>query len=309
MVDFKSLKNRSKDSLSRLTNEVEKMKAPASQKAEDDRFWQPTVDQAGNGSATIRFLPEPAIDGDDALPWVRLFTHGFQGPSGSWYIENSLTTIGKNDPCSEYNTKLWNSGIESDKNIARDQKRRVSYISNILVLEDPGNPENEGKTFLYRYGVKIFDKLNEAMHPEFEDEQAFNPFNPWEGADFKLRIRKVAKYRNYDKSTFSTPKAMGMKDEEIEKVWNGLYSLKEFTDEKNFKPYTELLTRLNSVVGFDTQSGTAAAPQPKVQEKVKGPVAESSEDDDEPPFDPDPKAEDDEDDDTLEYFQKLANAD
>lgn len=306
MANISALKNRSKKSLDRLTEQVEKMKAPSSAKAEDDRFWKPTVDTAGNGSATIRFLPEPAVDGDDALPWVRVFTHGFQGPSGSWYIENSLTTMGQQDPVSEYNTKLWNSGVESDKQIARDQKRRLSYISNIEVLEDPTNPENVGKTFLYRYGVKIFDKVNEAMHPEFDDEVAFNPFDPWEGAPFKLRIRKVAGFRNYDKSSFADPKAMDRTDEEIEKLWNSLYSLKDFHDPKHFKSYDELLGSLNRVVGFDTQGNVPeSAPvsqAPAPQGKAK------AEEDESTPFDIDNNIGDD-DDEILKEFQRLADAD
>lgn len=301
MAKLSDLKNRSKNSLDRLTQEIEKMKAPARSNRDDDRFWSPTVDQSGNGRAVIRFLPEPAADGDNATPWVRVFSHGFQGPTGSWYIENSLTTIGQNDPVSDYNSKLWNSGIESDKNIARDQKRRLHYISNILVVEDPGNPENEGKTFLYKYGTKIFDKVQEAMHPEFEDETAFNPFNIWEGADFNLRIRKVAGYRNYDKSGFSKPAPLSMDDAEIEKMWNNLPSLQEFLDPKNFKSYDELLSQLNRVVGFDTRGGdTSATPKAKVKESQTVPESES------PPFDIETDSDDGE---LSDYFQSLADAD
>lgn len=308
MTNISALKNRSKKSLDRLTEQVEKMKAPASAKAEDDRFWKPTVDQSGNGSATIRFLPEPSVDGDDALPWVRVFTHGFKGPSGSWYIENSLTTIGQQDPVSEYNTKLWNSGVESDKDIARDQKRRLGYISNIEVIDDPAAPENNGKTFLYRYGVKIFDKLNEAMHPEFEDETAFNPFDPWDGADFKLRIRQVAGYRNYDKSGFADPKPMERTDEEIEKLWNSLYSLKDFHDPKHFKSYDELLGSLNRVVGFDTQGGVSEESESAPAPKSKRPSAPAKAETEDAPFDIDSTSSDD-DDEILKEFQRLADAD
>jgi len=185
----------------------------------DDRFWVPEVDASGNGYAVIRFLDTPAVDGEDGLPWIQIWSHGFQGPGG-WYIENSLTTLGKTDPVSEYNTVLWNSGIEANKEIARKQKRKLSYISNVLVISDPKRPSNEGKVFLFKYGKKIFEKIKAQLEPEFQDETPMNPFDFWKGADFKLKIRNYEGYRNYDKSEFAAPAALYNGDDtQIEKVW------------------------------------------------------------------------------------------
>jgi len=201
--------------------------------------------------AVIRFLPAPAVDGDDALPWVRVFSHGFQGPGG-WYIENSLTTLNQKDPVSEYNSTLWNSGIEANKEIARKQKRRLHYISNILVVSDPAHPENEGQVRLFKFGKKIFDKITEAMNPEFADEVPVNPFDLWDGANFKLKIRNVEGYRNYDKSEFADKEpVMGGDDDKLENLWKQEYSLKEFLEEKNFKSYDVLKARLDKVLGFE----------------------------------------------------------
>jgi len=251
MSDFSALK-RNRNSFDKLTKAIESTtQTTESGSKEDDRFWQPEVDKAGNGMAVIRFLPAPAADGDDALPWVRVFNHGFQGPGG-WYIENSLTTLNQKDPVSEYNSILWNSGIEANKEIARKQKRRLTYISNILVVSDPKNPENEGQIKLYKYGKKIFDKISEAMNPEFEDETPLNPFDFWEGANFKIKIRQVEGYRNYDKSEFDKPSALlDGDDAKLESLWKKEHSLKEFLDPKHFKPYDTLKARLDKVLGLD----------------------------------------------------------
>jgi len=253
MSSFANLK-RSRNDLDKLTKAIEDTTSPTSKEAgskDDTRLWQPTVDKAGNGMAVIRFLPAPAVDGDDALPWVRRFDHGFQGPGG-WYIENSLTTLGQKDPVSEYNTTLWNSGIEANKEIARKQKRRLHYIANILVISDPSNPSNEGQIKLFKFGKKIFDKITEAMNPEFADETPVNPFDMWEGANFKLKIRNVEGYRNYDKSEFadSSPLFEG-DDAKLEELWKKEFSLKEFTQKSQFKPYEQLKARLDKVLGFD----------------------------------------------------------
>ena len=251
MSSFANLK-RDRNSLAKLNKAIQSSAQPAEAGSRDDtRFWQPSVDKSGNGMAVIRFLPAPPLDGDDSLPWVRLFSHGFQGPGG-WYIENSLTTLNQKDPVSEYNSVLWNSGVEANKEIARKQKRKLSHISNILVVSDPSNPENEGKVFLYKYGKKIFDKLSEAMNPEFQDETAINPFDFWEGANFKLKIRKVEGYRNYDKSEFASPEALYDGDEaKLKKIFDQEYSLQEFVSPGNFKSYDVLKTRLNKVLGLD----------------------------------------------------------
>ena len=251
MSDFSALK-RNRNTFDSLKKAMEAPSTNAEAGSKDDtRFWQPEVDKAGNGMAIIRFLPAPAADGDDALPWVRVFNHGFQGPGG-WYIENSLTTLNQKDPVSEYNSILWNSGIEANKEIARKQKRRLTYIANILVVSDPKNPENEGQIKLYKFGKKIFDKISEAMNPEFADETPLNPFDFWEGANFKIKIRQVEGYRNYDKSEFDsiTPVLDG-DDEKLEALWKKEYSLKEFIEPKQFKSYDTLKAKLDKVLGLD----------------------------------------------------------
>lgn len=232
-----------------LMKEVEKISNPQSESKGDDRFWVPAVDKAGNGYAVIRFLAPPK---GEELPWVRIWSHGFQGPSGKWYIENSLTTINQTDPVSELNTKLWNSGSEADKETARKQKRKLNYITNILVIKDTANPENEGKVFLFRFGKKIFDKIKDVSQPQFDDEKPINPFDFWEGANFKLKIRNVEGYRNYDKSEFadSSPLFEG-DDAKLEELWKKEFSLKEFTQKSQFKPYEQLKARLDKVLGFD----------------------------------------------------------
>jgi hypothetical protein len=251
-MDFSALK-RNSNSFDKLTKAIESINTPTAEAGskEDDRFWQPEADKAGNGMAVIRFLPAPAVDGDEALPWVRVFNHGFQGPGG-WYIENSLTTLNQKDPVSEYNSVLWNSGIEANKEIARKQKRRLTYIANVLIVSDPKNPENEGQIKLYKFGKKIFDKISEAMNPEFEDETPLNPFDFWEGANFKIKIRQVEGYRNYDKSEFDKPsEVLGGDDAKLEALWKKEYSLKEFLDAKNFKSYDVLKAKLDKVLGLD----------------------------------------------------------
>jgi hypothetical protein len=250
MSDFSALK-RNRNTFDSLKKAMEAPSTNAEAGSKDDtRFWQPEVDKAGNGMAIIRFLPAPAADGDDALPWVRVFNHGFQGPGG-WYIENSLTTLNQKDPVSEYNSILWNSGIEANKEIARKQKRRLTYISNILVVSDPKNPENEGQIKLYKFGKKIFDKISEAMNPEFADETPLNPFDFWEGANFKIKIRQVEGYRNYDKSEFDSITPVDGDDDKLEAIWKKEYSLKEFLEPKQFKSYDTLKAKLDKVLGLD----------------------------------------------------------
>ena len=266
MSNFDSLK-RNRSSLEKLTKAIEATTQSTSTESgsrEDPRLWQPTVDKAGNGMAVIRFLPAPSVDGEDALPWVRVFSHGFQGPGG-WYIENSLTTLNQKDPVSEYNSTLWNSGIEANKEIARKQKRRLNYIANVYVVSDPSNPENEGQIRIYKFGKKIFDKITEAMNPEFADETPVNPFDMWEGANFKLKIRNVEGYRNYDKSEFADKSALlDGDDAKLETLWKQEHSLKEFLDPKHFKPYEVLKTRLDKVLGFEGE----VAPRTKAEDVV-----------------------------------------
>ena len=245
-MSFSNLKKQSSlgSLTAKLVSQVEKMNKGSN--GVDDRLWKPEVDKAGNGYAVIRFLPAP--DGED-LPWAKLYTHAFQA-SGGWYIENSLTTLGQKDPVSEYNSQLWNSGVDSDKEVARKQKRKLSYYSNVYVVKDPSNPSNEGKVFLFRYGKKIFDKITAAMQPEFEDEQAINPFDFWAGANFKIKIKKVAGYWNYDSSEFAAPAPLLDDDDAMEAVWKQEFSLSEIVAPDQFKSYEDLKKRLDYVLGL-----------------------------------------------------------
>lgn len=299
MSSFANLK-RNRSSIEALTKAIEATNQPQGEAGgkDDNRFWQPTVDKSGNGMAVIRFLPAPAADGDDALPWVRVFNHGFQGPGG-WFIDNCLTTTGGKCPVCEHNNTLWNSGIEANKEIARKQKRKLTYIANILVVSDPSNPENEGQVKLYKFGKKIFDKISEAMNPEFADETPLNPFDMWEGANFKLKIRNVEGYRNYDKSEFADKSALYEGDDDkLEALWKKEFSLKEFTDAKNFKPYEQLKARLDKVLGFD--GGAVQIRTPKAEAVELSPFK-----DDDTSIIDNAAAEDDD----LDYFKNLANAD
>ena len=284
------------NSLDSLLGAAQKESAPLEKKSYvDERLGKPTMDKTGNGYAVIRFLPAPK--GED-LPWVKLWNHAFQGPTGQWFIENSLTTLGNNDPVSEYNSKLWNSGIESDKEIARKQKRKLQYYSNIYVVSDASNPQNEGNVFLYRYGKKIFDKVMEAMQPPFPDTDPINPFDFWEGANFKLKLRKVDGYWNYDLSSFDsvTPLLDG-DDDALEEMYNKQYSLADFTSPTNFKSYDELKTRLDAVL-----SGTVVA-NTTVQTLMESEPSSAIKVDTKP--EPAPTVEAD-DDDAMSYFEKLA---
>jgi hypothetical protein len=293
-LDFNALK-KSRGTFDSLMKEVEKIATPQTQdNTKDERFWQPEVDKAGNGYAVIRFLPPPK---GEELPWVRIWNHGFQGPTGKWYIENSLTTLGKPDPVSELNTELWATGVEANKDIVRKQKRRLTYVANIYIVKDPAHPENEGKVCLYKFGKKIFDKIKDVMQPQYEDESPINPFDFWKGANFKLKIRNVEGYRNYDKSEFEATSALG-EDDDLEAVWVKQHSLVEFLDPKNFKSYSELKTKLESVL-----TGAANAPRAEDTqlEDIPRPVA----------LKPVPKKETsfDDADESLSYFAKLANSD
>ena len=249
MASFSDFKKKSKNSVASLSERLDKMTSKESYK--DDRLWKPGIDKAGNGYAVIRFLPE--VEGDDA-PFVAVYSHAFKG-KGGWLFENCPTTLGEKCPICQANTELWNSGIEDDKNIARNRKRKLTYISNILVIEDPANPENKGKHFLYQYGTKIFQKIQSLAHPEYQDEVAVDPFNFWTGADFKIKIRNVGGYVNYDRSEFASPAPLfGGDDKKLEELWKKQYSLKEFTDKSQFKSYEELQARLKKATGDDIRA-------------------------------------------------------
>jgi hypothetical protein len=308
MSSFAEMKEKRKSAIANLVAAAET--TSEKQTYGDDRIWKPTVDKAGNGYAVIRFLPAP--EGED-LPWVRYWDHGFKGPSGKWYIENSLTSIGQQDPVSEMNTQLWNSGIESDKQIARERKRRLHYVSNILVISDSAAPENEGKVFLYKYGKKIFDKIMDVMQPQFEDEQPVNPFDFWAGANFKLKIRQVEGYRNYDKSEFdSSTELFDGDDTKLETVFTSSHSLKEFVDPSTYKTYGELKKKLYDVLGEEEVADTFT--QDTVDDlnntrapKVNAPTpAETVSSTSSTPV-VDKVATNDDEEDTLSYFAKLAN--
>ena len=291
-MSFSDLKQKA-GNFEKLQAELEKVNNPVTSFA-DDRFWKPELDKSGNGYAIIRFLPQPS--GED-LPWCKIWSHAFNGPGG-WYIENSLTTLQKKDPVSEYNTELWNSGVEANKDVARKQKRILKYYSNVLVVSDPKHPENEGKVFLYRFGKKIFDKISEVMNPQFDDESPMNPFDFWEGANFKLKVRKVDGFWNYDKSEFEAAAALlEGNDTQLEEVYGKLYSLKQFLTEDNFKSYDELKEKFNRVVTGSSVTGTVEKFTAKKKPVETAPVVE----------DTTPTVSDD--DETLSYFAKLADED
>ena len=290
-MSFSSLKKQSSlgSLTSKLVKEIEK--TSTTKGGADERLWKPELDKSGNGYAVIRFLPAP--DGED-LPWAKVYSHAFQGPGG-WYIENSLTTIGGKDPVSEYNRDLWNSGNDGDKDVVRRQKRKLSYYANIYVVKDPVNPHNEGGVFLFKFGKKIFDKLTAAMQPEFGDETPINPFDFWQGANFKLKIRKVDGYWNYDKSEFDSPAPLLDDDDALEALWKKQFSLADFTAQSNFKSYEDLERRLKSVLG-QKQAQRPRIDEEVVQEDDPTPVAAAAV----------ASAPDADEDDALSYFQKLA---
>ena len=291
-MDFETLKS-SSSNFDKLTKALESNLNPEDQtnknKYQDDRFWKPELDKTGNGYAVIRFLP--AVEGEE-LPWQRVWSHAFQD-KGGWYIENSLTTLNHKDPVSEENTRLWNTGVDSDKEIARKRKRKLSYYANILIVSDPKHPENEGQVKLFKFGKKIFDKITEAMQPAFEDEAAINPFDFWKGANFKLKIRKVDGYWNYDKSEFETPTVVASDDNAIKEIWAKQYALKPFLAVDNFKTYEELKEKLNRVLSgarkTETVDNTDLPPKSNGSAKSMNDSVDASDDDD-----------------TMSYFSKLA---
>ena len=298
MSDFSSLK-RNRSDINKLTQAIGSLNTYSDSNSKDDpRLWYPETDKSGNGMAIVRFLPAPAVDGDDALPWVRIFSHGFQGPGG-WLIDNCLSTLNQKCPVCEHNTGLWNSGVEANKDTARKQKRKVSYLSNVLIISDPKNPENEGQIKLFKFGKKIFDKITESMNPEFADEKAVNPFDFWEGAEFKIKIRQVEGYRNYDKSEFSSQTALfNGDDDKLEALWKKEFSLAEFMEASNFKSYDQLKSRLDKALGFSAAVATQSAAK-----SVKNDNTFANSDNE---ADTSMPAMSNSDDDDLDYFKQLA---
>ena len=294
-MSFETLKRNRGSNINKIIQAAEATNSGETKSYVDERMWKPTVDKAGNGYAVIRFLPGK----EDSLPFIRYWDHGFKGPTGQWYIENSLTSIGQPDPVGELNSRLWNSGIESDKDKARAQKRRLHYVSNIYVVSDPSAPQNEGKVFLYKYGKKIFDKIYDLMNPSFADETPVDPFDFWEGADFKFKIRNVEGYRNYDKSEFaSSAPFLGEDESKLEDTYNKMHDLSEFTNAKNYKTYDELKSKLMRVLG---EEATAGAYTVKEEIKINDPIAAVE------PVTAEEISSEDED--TMSYFSKLAKQD
>lgn len=296
MVDFAKLK-KSSGNLDKLSKAIEALNASSEGSDTKEKFWRPEVDKAGNGMATIRFLPASADDGDDALPWVKVFSHGFQGPGG-WLIDNCLTTKNQQCPVCEHNNKLWNSGIEANKEIVRKQKRKLNYIANVYIVSDPKHPENEGQVKLFKFGKKIFDKITEAMNPQFDDEKAINPFDLWAGANFKLKIRKVEGYQNYDRSEFEDSAPLSADDDELERIWKSQDTLSALVADKEFKNYDTLKGRLEKVLGLNgevpvkrttVEQAKASAPRSKAPVEEEVTITE--------------------DDDDMAYFSKLAAED
>ena len=316
-MSFSNLKKQSSlgSLTSKLVKQVEKMNNAGG--GADERLWKPEMDKTGNGYAVIRFLPAP--DGEE-LPWAKLYSHAFQGPGG-WYIENSLTTIGQKDPLGEYNRELWNSGRDEDKDTVRKQKRKLSYYANIYVVQDKANPQNEGKVFLYKFGKKIFDKIMEAMQPEFEDETPINPFDFWTGANFKLKLKKVAGYWNYDSSEFDRPSPLLDDDDALEQIWKQQYSLEAETAPDKFKTYEQLENRLNMVLGkkspaqrvqeTETEYDGYRQEDTSVEDELRRSAAKAQNTFNSPDINPPAPApiasESQEEDDALAYFQKLAS--
>jgi hypothetical protein len=310
-MSFKDLKKQSSlGSLTqKLVKEVEKMSTTSG--GADERLWKPEVDKTGNGFAVIRFLPAP--EGEE-VPWAKMYSHAFQGPGG-WYIENSLTTIGQKDPLGEYNRELWNSGTEANKETVRKQKRKLSYYSNIYVVKDPTNPANEGKVFLFKYGKKIFDKIMVAMQPEFEDETPINPFDFWQGANFKLKIVKKDGYWNYDKSEFGSVEPLLDDDDALEAIWKKEYSLAAVTAPEQFKSYEELEKRLRYVLGQKGSSRSSVEEETEyddysennVESAVVKELEESYARSKSPSLPVVTKEVDDDEDDALAYFSRLAD--
>ena len=313
-MSFKSLKTQG-SLLEKLNKEINKVEGVSGYV--DERLWKPTLGKEGVGSAVIRFLP---IIKEGDMPWAKVWSHAFQGPGG-WYIENSLTTLNQKDPVSEYNRELWNSGSDKDKETVRKQKRKLSFYSNIYVVKDPANPQNEGRVFLYKYGKKIFDKVMEAMQPEFEDETPINPFDFWQGANFKLKLQKKDGYWNYDKSEFDRVSVLMDDDDALEGIWKKEFSLEEFTSPSSFKTYEQLEARLKSVLGQKQQRANTSSYDEDVEEEETSAPRSFT-----PKFNRSEESElpdelsqklnslsrssidDEEDDDTLSYFQKLADS-
>ena len=303
-MSFEKLKQNRDNAISKLVSAADS----SSEKKTygDDRVWKPTVDKAGNGYAILRFLP---AGGGEDLPWVRYWDHGFKGSTGRWYIERSLTSIGQPDPVSELNSQLWNTGRDEDKELARNRKRRLHHVSNVLVVSDSGNPENEGKVFLYEYGKKIMDKIMDVMQPQFQDETPINPFDFWSGANFKLKIRNVEGYRNYDKSEFDSASSLFDGDEgQLEEVYNKLHKLSEFTDPENYKSYTDLKRKLFEVIGeAEVATGLSTEQQVELNTVKEAPVMNTTESEAPVEASNDTTSEGDSED-TLSYFAKLASS-
>jgi hypothetical protein len=305
-MNIESLRKMRNADFSTITAELEKIVSPSTNRSDDDeRYWKPTRDKVGNGSAEIRFLPR--LEGDD-LPWVRVYSHAFKGPTGKWYIENSLTTIGQDDPVGKINQDLWNTGLESDKNKARDQKRRTSFIANVYIVNDPANPDNNGTVRLFKFGKKIFDKIMDKAKPAFAEDKSVNVFDLWDGANFKLRVKNVEGFPNYDQSFFdSQSELLGGDENKLLSVIQKQHPLREFLDPKNFKSFEELSRKVNSVLYPNQQQETPTAAS--MTESYKAPEIKSATPSFESkmPSTPNPMSSGDEETDLMSYFNSLAS--
>ena len=307
MATFKSLQKTRKKNLQKLQSQLEKDEKPS---YIDDRFWKPTVDKAGNGFALIRFLPVSPADPEDSLPWVRYWDHFFRGPGGGVYSELSLTTLGEKDPCSEMNSSLWNTGIQKNKDlISFERKRRLKYVANIYIVKDPSEPDNEGKVFLFRFGKKIYDKIDKTMRPDedpIDPKEPFNPFDLWEGANFSLKVRKKDGYTNYDDSKFATPGPLLDDDKALEEIWQKEYSIQEFVAPDKFKTYDELKTRLHEVLAEIGGNSEKTAESTKIS-LVDNDDTQTTEEPATPTTDEENGTIEEDADDSLDFYNKLAN--
>lgn len=301
LADLRKLRTSNLDSIANA------LKKTTFEKEDDSSFFKLEKDKAGNGSAVLRFLPKHP---DDDLPFVSIYSHAFQNPTNKrWYIENSRTTINEADPVAELNSKLWSTGLESDKEVARRQRRKLTYIANVLVVHNPANPALEGQVMQFKFGKKIFEKLADATKKsEFPDDPPpFDPFDPFGGANFKLRQREVEGYPNYDKSEFAGVSPISEDEDKLLEVLNKIQPLKPLVDASKFKSYDDLKKKLDSVLNAN-QAGAAPSAQEVIENvsskptaaKPAGKVAEAPA--------PKSKAADIEDTDDIEdYFKNLAS--
>lgn len=251
-MSFADYKKKSK--LGSLTDKlVEKFNKmdESSSKDDDSRIWTPKMGKSGTGEATIRFLPGGG--GKDEEAYIEVYSHAFTGTTGKWLIEKCPTTIGQPCPVCDENRTLWSNGKETvvrGNDDSPGRKRKLNYYSNVYIIDDPVNPENNGQVKLYKYGVKILDKIKMAIKPASKRKRPLEVFDMFMGADFNIVINKKGKYWNYDDSEFLDPEPLFDGDEDkLEEVYNSLYDLTELINPSTFKSKDELQARLDMVDG------------------------------------------------------------